>query len=127
MKSFESVEGRLIMPTSFKLCEFEVTAQLPMTISLDGGNLLDWEIIGGDGELGVKTGNNYYIPLTITNGTQSKSQNILIGASPMVKDQTVSKTSSGVEIECLSGNNVIDVSSGTKPKMRIRYKYFSWR
>ena len=127
MKSFESVEGRLVMPTQFKWAEFEVVAQLPMTISLDGGYLLDWEIIGGDGELGVLSGGKYYIPLTITNGTTSRTQDILIGTSVMTKGQVMSKTSSGVEIQCLANNNTIDVSSGAKPRMRIKYKSFSWR
>ena len=127
MKSFESVEGRLVMPTQFKLTDFEVTVQLPATINLSAGNLDDWEIIGGDGELGVKSGNNYYVPLTITNGTTSRTQNILIGATPMTKGMTISKTSTSTEIECLPDNNTIDVSSGAKPKMRIRYKSFSWR
>ena len=127
MKSFETVEGRLVMPTQFKLSEFETVVQLPTTISLDGETLTDWEIIGGDGELGVKSGNNYYVPLTITNGTTSRTQNILIGSSPMTKGMTISKTSTNTDIECLTGDNVIDVSSGAKPRMRIKYKYFSWR
>ena len=127
MKSFKTVEGRLFMPTQFKLSEFETVVQLPATIKLDGGDLFDWEIIGGDGVLGVKSGNKYYVPLTITNDTTSRTQDILIGSTPMTSGMIISKTSTNTDIECLSGNNTIDVSSGAKPRMRIRYKYFSWR
>lgn len=126
-KSFESVEGKLVMPSYFKFSEFETVVQLPATIKLDGGNLLDWEIIGNSGSLGTKSGNNYYVPLTIAGATQSKTQNILIGSNPLTGGRSISKTSTSTEIECYSGENTFDVSSGTKPRMRIKYKYFSWR
>lgn len=66
----------------------------------------------------------YQIPLTISQqGEQSdKTYDIYIGDSPLTEGETVSKTSTGVDIELFNGENTVSTTLYNKPAMEIKYK-----
>lgn len=47
---------------------------------------------------------------------------IYIGDSPLTKGETVSKTSTGVDIELFEGENTVSTTLYNKPEMEIKYK-----
>ena len=65
----------------------------------------------------------YQIPLTISQqGQPNKTIDIYIGDSPLTEGETVSKTSTGVDIELFEGSNTVDTTLYNKPDMEIKYK-----
>ena len=65
----------------------------------------------------------YQIPLTVSQtGQPDKTYDIYIGDSPLTEGETVSKISTGVDIELFEGENTIDTSLYNKPEMEIKYK-----
>ena len=62
----------------------------------------------------------YEIPLTISQtGQTDKNYDIYIGDSPLTEGETVSKTSTGVDIELFEGENTISTTLYNKPSMSI--------
>lgn len=65
----------------------------------------------------------YQIPLAISQAGQTdKNYDIYIGDSPLTEGETVSKTSTGVDIDLFEGENTVDTSLYNKPEMKIDYK-----
>lgn len=60
----------------------------------------------------------YEIPISV-NGTQ---QTFYIGNSPLTAGQSISKTSTGVDIATTEGENTISTTLYNKPEMTIKYK-----
>lgn len=68
----------------------------------------------------------YKIPLTISqDGQTDKNYDIFIGDSPLAEGETVSKTSTGVDIATADGNNTITTSLYNQPDMSITYNEFT--
>ena len=64
----------------------------------------------------------YQIPITVSQqGQTDKTYDIYIGENPLTEGETVSKTSTGVDIELFSGDNIIDTSLYNKPNTSITY------
>ena len=65
----------------------------------------------------------YQIPITISQAGQTdKNYDIYIGDSPLTEGETVSKTSTGVDIELFEGENTVSTTLYNKPDMEIKYK-----
>ena len=65
----------------------------------------------------------YQIPLTVSQqGQTDKTVDIYIGDSQLTEGETVSKTSTGVDIELFEGENVVSTTLYNKPAMEIKYK-----
>jgi hypothetical protein len=65
----------------------------------------------------------YQIPLTVSQqGQTDKNYDIYIGDSPLTEGETVSKTSTGVDIELFEGENTVSTTLYNKPAMEIKYK-----
>jgi hypothetical protein len=66
----------------------------------------------------------YQIPLTVSQqGQTDKNYDIYIGDTPLTEGETVSKTSTGVDIELFEGENVVSTTLYNKPKMEIETSY----
>lgn len=64
----------------------------------------------------------YQIPLTISKqGQPDKTVDIYIGDSPLTEGETVSKASTGVDIELFKGENTVSTTLYNKPTMEIKY------
>ena len=61
----------------------------------------------------------YEIPISV-NGTP---QTFYIGDSPLTEGETVSKTSTGVDIELFEGENTVSTTLYNKPEMTINYPH----
>lgn len=71
--------------------------------------------------VGEQRVDGYYVPLTISQAGQTdKTVDIFIGDSPLTEGETVSKTSTGVDIELFEGENTISTTIYNKPKMTIK-------
>jgi hypothetical protein len=65
----------------------------------------------------------YQIPLTVSQqGQTDKNYDIYIGDSPLTEGETVSKTSTGQDIELFNGENTVSTTLYNKPEMKIKYK-----
>lgn len=65
----------------------------------------------------------YQIPLTVSQqGQPDKTVDIYIGDSPLTEGETVSKTSTGVDIELFDGENTVSTTLYNKPEMKIDYE-----
>jgi hypothetical protein len=65
----------------------------------------------------------YQIPLTISQtGQTDKTVDIFIGDSPLTEGETVSKQSTGVDLELFEGENTVSTTLYNKPTMTITYK-----
>lgn len=60
----------------------------------------------------------YEIPISVNDIPQT----FYIGSSPLTAGQSISKTSTGIDIELLEGENIISTTLYNKPKMTIKYK-----
>lgn len=73
--------------------------------------------------VGEQRVDGYYVPLTISQqGQPDKTVDIYIGDSPLTEGETVSKTSTGVDIELFEGENMVSTTLYNKPTMEIKYK-----
>lgn len=62
----------------------------------------------------------YQIPITVSQqGQPGTNYNIYIGDSPLTEGETVSKTSTGVDIAAIAGTNTISTDLYNKPSMSI--------
>ena len=68
--------------------------------------------------VGEKSGNNWQIPLTISDGTNTTTVNVPIDA-PLTEGESVTDTQT---ISTFTGENTIDTSLTNKPEMTITYK-----
>ena len=68
--------------------------------------------------VGEKSGNNWQIPLTISDGTNTTSVNVPIDA-PLTEGESVTDTQT---ISTFTGENTIDTTMTNKPEMTITYK-----
>lgn len=65
----------------------------------------------------------YQVPLTISQtGQTDKTVDIYIGDSPLTEGETISKQSTGQDIELFKGENTVDTTLYNKPTMEIKYK-----
>ena len=60
----------------------------------------------------------YEIPISVNNTPQT----FYIGNSPLTAGQSISKTSTGVDIELFNGENTVSTTLYNKPEMKIKYK-----
>lgn len=66
----------------------------------------------------------YQIPLTVSQtGQTDKTVDIYIGDSPLTEGETVSKTSTGVDLELFEGENTISTTLYNNPEIKINYKW----
>ena len=73
--------------------------------------------------VGEQRADGYYVPLTISQaGQPDKTVGIYIGDTPLTEGETVSKTSTGVDIELFKGENTVSTTLYNKPTMEIKYK-----
>lgn len=73
--------------------------------------------------VGEQRVDGYYVPLTISQqGQPDKTYDIYIGDSPLTEGETVSKTSTGQDIELFGGENTVSTTLYNKPEMMINYK-----
>lgn len=73
--------------------------------------------------VGEQRVDGYYVPLTISQqGQPDKTVDIYIGDSPLTEGETVSKTSTGVDIELFEGENTVSTTLYNKPKIKIEYE-----
>ena len=64
----------------------------------------------------------YEIPLTVSQtGQTDKNYDIFIGDSPLTEGETVSKQSTGVDLELFEGENTISTTLYNKPETSITY------
>ena len=74
--------------------------------------------------VGEQRQDGYYVPLTVSQqGQQDKTVDIFIGDSPLTEGETVSKQSTGVDLELFEGENTISTTLYNKPEMKINYKW----
>lgn len=71
--------------------------------------------------IGQRTNNGYIVPLSVNGNTV----NIPIGNAPLTEGQSVSKTSTGVDIATADGNNTITTTLYNQPDMSITYNEFT--
>lgn len=65
----------------------------------------------------------YQIPLKISQqGQTDKNYDIFIGDTPLTEGETVSKTSTGIDLELFEGSNTVSTTLYNKPAMEIKYK-----
>jgi hypothetical protein len=65
----------------------------------------------------------YQIPIAVSqDGESDKSYEIFIGDAPLGEGETVSKTSTGIDIELFEGSNSLSTTLTNKPEMTIKYK-----
>lgn len=65
----------------------------------------------------------YQIPIAVSQqGQTDKTVDIFIGDSPLTEGETVSKTSTGVDLELFEGENTVSTTLYNKPVMEIKYK-----
>jgi hypothetical protein len=65
----------------------------------------------------------YQIPIAVSQqGQPDKTVDIYIGDSPLTEGETVTKTSTGVDIELFEGENTVSTTLYNKPTMEIKYK-----
>ena len=68
----------------------------------------------------------YEVPLTVSQtGHTDKTYGIYIGDTPLTEGETVSKSSTGVDIATAGGNNTITTSLYNHPDMSITYNEFT--
>ena len=64
----------------------------------------------------------YEIPLVVSQqGQPNKNYDIFIGNTPLGVGESISKSSTGIDIEIFKGENIIDTSLTNKPEMSIKY------
>ena len=68
--------------------------------------------------VGQRTENGYIIPLSVNGDTV----NLPIGNAPLTAGQSISKTSTGIDIATTEGENTISTTLYNKPEMTIKYK-----
>lgn len=117
--------------TSFEKCVFIIKNADNTTISpsdiegvciVKGSTAPDHYIPYQQG-VGEQRVDGYYVPLTISQAGQTdKSVDIYIGDSPLTEGETVSKTSTGQNIELFEGENTVSTTLYNKPEMEIKYK-----
>ena len=65
----------------------------------------------------------YQAPITISQlGQTDKNYNFYIGDSLLTEGETISKSSTGVDIELFEGENTVSTTLINKPEMTIKYK-----
>ena len=93
----------------------ETTVDLPAIETFNGDNTLDsTETLG---ETTITQG--YHVPLDIRSENNEKHMDIYIGDSPLTEGQSVSRDSTGIEIEVEQGTSVIETTLTNKPEMII--------
>ena len=89
----------------------------PELETFEGTNTLDSTVEVGE----TMITQGYRIPLQIKQGTTTKTVDFYIGSAPLTEGQSISKTSTGTEIELYQGENTISTTLGNKPEMKIDY------
>lgn len=65
----------------------------------------------------------YQVPITVSQDEENyKNYEIFIGDAPLAEGETVSKTSTGIDIELFEGENTVSTTLTNKPEMTIKYK-----
>ena len=93
------------------------------TISIVKGSTAPDHYIPYQQGVGEQRVDGYYVPLTISQqGQPDKTYDIYIGDTPLTEGETVSKTSTGQDIELFGGENTISTSLYNKPNTSVTYK-----
>lgn len=121
-------------PCYYKIGESGATGTVntPNNVYLNAGDIVYvWCSISSNRKICVSEGSTaipyepygYQIPLTVSQqGQTDKSYNIYIGDSPLTEGETVTKTSTGVDIELFEGENTVSTTLYNKPTTEIKYK-----
>lgn len=107
---------------SFYIYNATISTATQMTVTLIVGSTAPSHYIPYQQGVGEQRVDGYYVPLTISQqGQPDKTVDIYIGAEPLTEGETVSKASTGVDIELFEGENVISTTLYNKPTMKINY------
>ena len=115
-----------------------ITSLLPYTFTVQDIDVLiirttttqetDWDTLGVYNIMLVKGSTapasfipyGYELPITVN----STPQTFYIGNAPLTAGQSISKTSTGVDIELIEGENTVSTTLYNKPEMTIKYKLY---
>ena len=91
------------------------TTTLPTTFINHSDKVKDWIIYGNENGVGEEGNDGYIIPLVVNGNTI----NIPIGNAALTEGETVSKTSTNIDIPTIDGENTINTTLTNKPTMKI--------
>lgn len=90
--------------------------------SIANGKEVDVMLIKGSTAPTTYIPYGYQIPIIVSqDGQTDKTVDIYIGDSPLTEGETVSKTSTGIDIELFEGENTVSTTLYNKPEMAITY------
>lgn len=108
---------------SFYIYNATISTATQLAVTLISGSTAPDHYIPYQQGVGEQRVDGYYVPLTISQqGQPDKTVDIYIGDSPLTEGETVSKTSTGVDIELFKGENTVSTTLYNKPTMEIKYK-----
>ena len=91
------------------------TTTLPTTFINHSDKVKDWIIYGNESGVGEEGNDGYIIPLVVNGNTI----NIPIGNAALTEGETVSRTSTNIDIPTIDGENTINTTLTNKPTMKI--------
>ena len=91
------------------------TTTLPTTFINHSDKVKDWIIYGNENGVGEEGNDGYIIPLVVNGNTI----NIPIGNAALTEGETVSRTSTNIDIPTIDGENTINTTLTNKPTMKI--------
>lgn len=91
------------------------TTTLPTTFINHSDKVKDWIIYGNENGVGEEGNDGYIIPLVVNGNTI----NIPIGSAALTEGETVSRTSTNIDIPTIDGENTINTTLTNKPTMKI--------
>ena len=91
------------------------TTTLPTTFINHSDKVKDWIIYGNESGVGEEGNDGYIIPLVVNGNTI----NIPIGSAALTEGETVSKTSTNIDIPTIDGENTINTTLTNKLTMKI--------
>ena len=91
------------------------TTTLPTTFINHSDKVKDWIIYGNENGVGEEGNDGYIIPLVVNGNTI----NIPIGSAALTEGETVSRTSTNIDIPTIDGENTITTTLTNKPTMKI--------
>ena len=111
-----SIETGKVLPYSFTL-----TSKGYVSFRIDHGTptVSNMMLVKGSTAPSTYVPFGYEIPISV-NGTP---QTFYIGDTPLTAGESISKTSTGVDIDLFEGENTVSTTLYNKPEMTIKYKY----
>lgn len=112
-----------IVPNNAKYVRCNLLKETLDTLMLVKGSTAPDHYIPYQQGVGEQRVDGYYVPLTISQvGQPDKTVDIYIGDSPLTEGETVSKASTGVNIELFEGSNIVSTTLYNKPNTSVTYK-----